>query len=154
MFPTAKSLLASNLLLAMVAAQVFFQVWVLATGWPGVGLVLNLWISWKLGCLAGHADLAQACLLRAQVLLDHIQAKQAWFDSLPLAERVEVADDWADFLQWATKLHQREIVASQTVYENPTIRELWEWTFGQFSRRRREKKLAAAGVYTAKVRFQ
>lgn len=135
-------LLTSHVLLAMLAAQVFFQVWVLATGWPSVGLALNLWISWKLGCLAGHADLAQACLVRAQVLRDLIQEKQAWFDSLPLAERVEHADDWAEWVRFMISRQQYEIEKSQSEFENPTLRELWEWTFGQFSRRRRFRELA------------
>lgn len=131
--------------LALVAIQVFVQVWVMVVDMPILGMVLALWLSFKLGGLAGYADILQVRINSEREFAGHLLQAQAEFDALPEADRLALGEAHAEFMQQLVSLHQILIGHCQIPYTPWKFRDLLPSP--NWLARRRERKIMA----TAKV---
>lgn len=123
-------LLTSHVLLAIVAIQVFQQVWNQAVGEPLSGFLITLYLAWKLGCLASVADWYARWDEHAKEIKADMDDLVAWFESLPAEDRVALASQFAESMDFVTRQHQR-VVATRDVGKDPmTLRE----AFPRFTR--------------------
>lgn len=137
-----RMLCTSHLFLCLIATQVFQQVWNLATGWPITGLLITCWLCWKLGGMAGHADMTTLWSKRERLIAADIADFQQWFESLPADQRLELGHEWAEVMMRLTSTHQKVIAMRDLPYDPPKFSAL----FGYFGRRRERKILATAKV--------
>ena len=135
-------LFSSHLFLCLVATQVFQQVWNLATDMPITGLLITCWLCWKLGGMAGHADMTTLWSRRERLIAADIAEFQQWFESLPAADRLALGHEWAEVMMRLTSTHQKVMAMRDLPYDPPKFPS----PFGYFSRRRARKILASAEV--------
>lgn len=132
----------SHLFLCLVATQVFQQVWNLATDAPITGLIITMWLCWWLGCLAGYADITTIWSKQERLIAADVQEFQAWFDALPLSERLECQEQWAVTMSRLKATHQRVVDMRDKPFDPPKILSLLP-SPGRFFGRRRERKILA-----------
>lgn len=130
------------MLLALVAIQVFVQVWMMATDMPILGLVLCLWLSWKLGTLAGYADLMQGAVNHERLLAKEIAELQREFDDQPEDARLALAVPYTQALEQLTHLHQLLVAQCQLPMVKPKFRDMLP-SPAKWLARRRERKIMA-----------
>lgn len=123
-------LLTSHVLLAIVAIQVFQQVWNLAVGEPLSGFLITLVLAWKLGCLASVADWYARWDEHAKEIQADMEGLVEWFEGLPVEDRAALTPKFEASMAHVTTLHQH-VVATRDVGKNPmTLRE----AFPRFTR--------------------
>lgn len=134
-------LLSSHLFLCLVATQVFQQVWMRATDLPVIGLLITIWLSWKLGCLAGHADITTVWAKQERAIAADIANFQQFFQALPESERLEHGLEWAEVMMRLTRTHQRAVALRDRPYDPPKFLDLFPNPVRYFARRRELKAL-------------
>ena len=130
----------SNIFLALVAIQVFVQVWMMVTDMPIIGMFLSVWLSFKLGSLAGHADIVQVRLNSEREFAETLIEYQREFDALPADERLALAEAHAEFMQRLAPLHQILIEHCQIPYTPMKFRDMLP-SPAKWLARRRERKI-------------
>jgi hypothetical protein len=138
---TLRLILTSHMLLAVVAAQVFIQVWLRVTDWPTVGLLISVWLSWKLGCLAAHADITTVWAGHARRIKADIDDLNQWFHELPDSERMAHGLEMAHLMLALTEHHQRIVANRDRPYDPPKFLELFPNPVRYYARRRERKAL-------------
>jgi len=143
---TVRWFFTSNIFLALVAIQVFVQVWMLVTDMPITGLFLSIWLSIKLGGLAGYADLVQVRLNSEREFAETLIEYQQEFDALPTDERLALAEAHAEFMQRLAPLHQTLIEHCQIPYTPLKFRGMLPSPTRWLARRRERQIMATAKV--------
>jgi hypothetical protein len=136
----------SNILLAVIAIQVFVQVWIQVVDAPIIGMFLSLWLSLKLGSLAGYADILQVRLDAEREFAGHLIEYQQEFDALPADERLALAEAHAEFMQHLAPLHQMLIEHCQIPYTPLKFRDMLPSPTKWLARRRERKIMATDKV--------
>lgn len=143
---TLRSFFMSNFFLALVAMQVFQQVWSLATGWNLVGALLTIGLAYWLGGMAGHADYIQRYMTIERNLARDIAQLQEEFDALPVSERLADTEDYKWRLEAMVDHHKVLVSLCQIPYIRPRIRDLFPSPSSWLARRRERKILSTAEV--------
>ncbi|MNF50035.1 hypothetical protein D3C84_313200 [compost metagenome] len=135
-------LLSSNALLALVAIQVFLQVWLLAVDAPFTGLFITIWLSWKLGCLAGYADVVQKLLDHAGMVAKEMAELQDEYEAMSPDMQLELGVHYTRAMIQLTHLHQLLIEQSKLPRVKPKFRDMLP-SPAKWLARRRERKIMA-----------
>ena len=143
---TLRAILTSNALLAIVAIQVFIQVWMLAVDAPFTGLFITMWLSWKLGTLAGYADVMQARINHARLAAKQLTDLQAGYESMPAEMRVDFGPQYIRAMAQLTHLHQLLVEQANLPMVKPKFRDMLPSPSRWLARRRERKIMATAKV--------
>lgn len=143
---TFRWFLKSNLFLAVVAIQVFVQVWSMVVAMPILGMILGIWLSWKLGCLAGWADILQRRIDEERSVAKDLIQLQEDFDDLPEDARLALATQYSRALESMTRLHQFLVEQRNQPYVQPRIRDMLPSPTRWLGNRRQRKIMATAKV--------
>lgn len=143
---TLRWIFTSNALLAIVAIQVFIQVWMLAVDAPFTGLIISMWLSWKLGTLAGYADVVQERINHERLVAKQLTDLQAGYESMPAEMRVDFGPQYIRAMERLTHLHQRLVEQSQLPMFKLKMRDLLPSPSRWLARRRQRKIMATAKV--------
>lgn len=135
-------LLSSNALLALVAIQVFLQVWLLAVDAPFTGLFITIWLSWKLGCLAGYADVVQKLLNHAHMVATEMTELQDEYEAMTPDMQLALAVPYTKAISQLAQLHQLLIEQSKLPHVKPKFRDMLP-SPSRWLARRRERKIMA-----------
>jgi hypothetical protein len=144
-----RAILTSHMLLALIAVQVFVQVWMHATNMPFIGLILSIWLSWKLGGLAAWADIQQRCIDHAQLVAKELSTLQEEYDGFPPDMRLALAGPYARAVDQLTRLHQQMVKQIQTPRVKLKFRDMLPSPSRWLARRRQRKIMASAKVVHA-----
>lgn len=136
----------SHIFLALVAIQVFVQVWSKVTDMPILGLVLGLWLCWKLGCLAGWADFQQRGIDHERLVAKEIELLQEDFQSQSEAERLALAVPYSRALEQLKHLHQLLVAQRDTPYVPTRLRDVLPSPTRWLARRRERQIMATDKV--------
>lgn len=118
-----------HMFLAIVAVQVFQQVWNLAVGEPLSGFILSLWICWKLGCLASLADWYDRWDHHAKEIQTDIDGLVEWFESLPADARIALTPKFEASMAHVTTAHQKVLVTRDGARGTITLRDAFPRLF-------------------------
>jgi hypothetical protein len=143
---TLRSFFTSHIFLALIAIQVFIQVWSRVLDMPILGLAIGLWLSWKLGCLAGWADIQQRWINDERLVAKEIALLQEAFKSRPEAERLAVAAQYSRAMEHLMHLHQLLVERSNTPYTPTRIRDVLPSPTRWLARRRERQIMATDKV--------
>jgi hypothetical protein len=132
----------SHIFLGLVAVQVFVQVWSKVVDMPILGMFLGLWLSWKLGCLAGWADIQQKCIDDERLAAQQLIQLQEVFDAQPEDVRLALATQYSRALDQLTRLHQLLVEQSNLPYTPTKFRDLLP-SPSRWLARRRERQIMA-----------
>lgn len=135
-------MLTSHMLLALVAVQVFTQVWMHAVNAPFTGIIITIWISWKLGGLAAYADQMQSAIDQERLVAQQLVEMQTYFDSLPVDAQVYCGEQYREALGRLTHLHQLLVAQCQVPLVKPKFRDVLP-SPSRWLVRRRERKIMA-----------
>jgi hypothetical protein len=136
----------SHIFLALIAVQVFVQVWSKVVDMPILGLFLTLWLSWKLGCLAGWADFQQRGIDHARLVAKDIAQLQEGFEGQPEDVRLAMAVPHSRALESLTWLHQRLVAQLNTPYVPTRLRDVLPSPTRWLARRRERQIMATDKV--------
>lgn len=139
-------MLKSNFFLAMIAVQVFVQVWMMATDMPVIGLFLSIWLSWKLGGLAGYADLLQPVINQERMVARQLVELQDEYDGMPPDMRLALAEPHARVVERMTHLHQLLVEQINLPRAKLKFRDVFPSPTRWLARRRQRKIMASAKV--------
>jgi len=139
---TLRWFFTSHIFLALVAIQVFVQVWSRAVEMPILGLFIGLWLSWKLGCLAGWADFQQRGIDHERLVAKDIAQLQEDFEGQPEDVRLAMAPQYSRALESLTWLHQRLVERSNAPYVPTRLRDALP-SPARWLARRRERQIMA-----------
>lgn len=143
---TLRAIFTSNLFLAVVAVQVFIQVWSMVVDMPILGMILGIWLSWRLGCLAGWADILQRRIDEERSVAADLIQLQADFDELPEDARLALATPYSKAVESMTRLHQFLVEQRNQPYVRPRIRDFMPSPTRWLARRRERQIMATAKV--------
>jgi hypothetical protein len=143
---TVRWFFTSNIFLALVAIQVFVQVWSRAVDMPILGLVLGLWLSWKLGCLAGWADFQQLGIDHKRLVAKEITLLQEDFEGQPEDVRLAMASQYNRALESLMHLHQLLVERANTPYVPTKFRDMLPSPTRWLARRRERQIMATDKV--------
>jgi hypothetical protein len=137
---TLRFFLTSHILLALVASQVFLQVWLHTVDAPLIGFLITLCICWELGCLAGYADTTTVWFERARRLAAQIDESQQQLDALPEDEHCARSyfSEVLEHLKWA---HQHALSLQDIPYQRTKFLSVFPNPARYFARRRELKAL-------------
>lgn len=135
-------ILTSNGLLALVAVQVFIQVWMLAVDAPFTGLIITMWLSWKLGGLAGYADVVQKLLNHAGMVATEMTELQDEYEAMPPDMQLALAVPYTKAIGQLAQLHQLLIEQSKLPRAKLKFRDMLP-SPSRWLARRRERKIMA-----------
>jgi hypothetical protein len=134
------------MLLALIATQVFVQVWMHVTNLPFTGLILSAWLSWKLGGLAAWADIQQRCIDHERLVAKQLIELQEEYEGFSPAKRLALADSYARAVDQLTHLHQLLVEQCNIPRVKPKFRDLLPSPSRWLARRRQRKIMATAKV--------
>lgn len=146
---TLRTIFTSNIFLAIVAIQVFAQVWSMATDMPILGMILGIWLSWKLGCMSAVADIMQRRIDAERLVAKEITELQADYDSLPAELRVGLDAKFIRAMQHLTHMHQLLVEQRNLPITKPKFRDMLPSPTRWLARRRQRKIMATAKVVHA-----
>jgi len=141
-----RSFFTSHIFLALIAIQVFMQVWSRVLDMPILGLFIGLWLSWKLGCLAGWADFQQRGIDHERLVAKEIAQLQEGFEDLPADARLALAVPHAHALESLMHLHQRLVAQRNTPYVPTRLRDVLPSPTRWLARRRERQIMATDKV--------
>jgi len=122
-------MLTSHVLLAIVAIQVFQQVWNLAVDEPLSGFLITLCLAWKLGCLASVADWYSRWDHHAKEIQADMDELVEWFEGLPAEDREALQPQFAASMAHVTTTLQKVLETRDVGKEPMTLREGLPWLF-------------------------